>query len=89
MNKVPQLRVILLGLVAGLRAVGSVMMLMGLVMFLYAIIGFVFFGTNDPAHFGGVAIGMLTLFRTATLASWGGFGSRPRARVRSRPRRAK
>ena len=70
MNKVPQLRVILLGLVAGLRAVGSVMMLMGLVMFLYGIVGNLYFGANDPANFGGVAIAILTLFRVSTLAGW-------------------
>ena len=71
MSKLPQLRVILMGLVAGMRAVSSIMLLMGLVVFLYAIIGRIYFGANDPSHYGTVLIGMLTLFRVATLASWG------------------
>lgn len=28
------------------------------------------FGENDPVHFGGVGIAMLTLFQVSTLASW-------------------
>ena len=71
MSKLPQLRVILMGLVAGMRAVSSIMLLMWLVIFLYAIIGRIYFGVNDPSHYGTVLIGMLTLFRVATLASWG------------------
>ena len=52
-------------------AVTSIMMLLMLMIFLYAIVGVTYFGANDPSHFGGVGIAMLTLFRTATLASWG------------------
>jgi hypothetical protein len=70
MNKVPQLRVVLLGLVAGLRAVSSIMLLMLLVMFLFSIVGNVLFGENDPAHFHRVETGILTLFQVSTLASW-------------------
>ena len=70
MNKVPQLRVVLLGLVAGLRAVSSIMLLMLLVMFLFSICGNVLFGENDPAHFHRVETGILTLFQVSTLASW-------------------
>ena len=71
MNKISQLRIILLGLVAGMRAVGPIMLLMLLIMFLFSIIGNLAFGKNDPAHFSNVQIGMLTLFKVATLASWG------------------
>jgi hypothetical protein len=63
MNKVPQLRVVLLGLIAGLRAVSSIMLLMLLVMFLFSITGNVLFGENDPAHFHSVETGILTLFQ--------------------------
>ena len=57
------LKEILLGLVAGVRAVSSIMLLMFVVIFLYAIAGRIFFGENDPVHFGSVAIGMLSLFQ--------------------------
>ena len=70
MNKLEELKGILLGLVAGLAAVASIMLLLLLVMFLYAIAGLVLFGENDPFHFGGVGRAMLTLFQVATLAGW-------------------
>ena len=63
MNKLPQLRVILLGMLAGCSAVGSIMLLMLLVIFLYAVAGIVFFSENDPAHFGNVPSAMLALFQ--------------------------
>ena len=70
MNKLEELRGILLGLAAGLSAVASIMLLLLLVIFLYAIAGIVLFGENDPFHFGGVGRAMLTLFQVATLAGW-------------------
>ena len=71
MNKVPQLRGRLLGLVAAVRARSAGDDLVGLVMFLYGIVGeSQYLGANDPANFGGVAIAILTLFRVSTLAGW-------------------
>ena len=71
MNKVPQLRAIVLGVVAGIQAVSAIMALLLLLIFVFAIAGSVFFGQNDPGHFGTVPQAMLTLFQHATLASWG------------------
>jgi hypothetical protein len=67
---VPQLRVILLGLIAGVKAVSAIMLVQFLIMYIFAIVGCVLFKENDPGHFGGVGEAMLTLFRTATLADW-------------------
>ena len=52
MGKVEELRVLLLGLVAGIRAVTAIMILLMLVIFLYAVVGVLYFSDNDPAHFG-------------------------------------
>ena len=38
--------------------------------YLFAILGCLLFGTNDPAHFGDVKIAMVSLFQVSTLASW-------------------
>lgn len=38
-------------------------MLLLLVVYIYAILGTLLFGFNDPAHFGSVSISMLTLFQ--------------------------
>ena len=69
--KFEEVRVILLGLFAGMRAVNPIMLLMLVVIFFWAILGKLIFSENDPAHFGHIGISMLTLFQVATLASWG------------------
>ena len=48
MVKLPQLRVILLGLFAGLRAVKAILFVLLLLMFVFAIAGCTLFGANDP-----------------------------------------
>ena len=67
---VPQLRMIFLGLLGGLRSIGYICVLLLLVMYIYGIAGFYAFTPNDPVHFGNLAVSMLTLFRTATLEDW-------------------
>lgn len=69
-TRIPELRCILLGLFAGITAVGSILILLSLVTYLFAIVGVLLFGVNDPGHFGSVGQAMLTLFQCATLASW-------------------
>ena len=67
---VQQLRVIIIGLVSGLKSVVYIVMLLFLVVYIFAIMGCIFFGSNDPARFGTVPSSMLTLFQVSTLASW-------------------
>ena len=45
-------------------------MLLFLVIYLFAIMGCLFFGINDTARFGTVPTSMLSLFQVSTLASW-------------------
>ena len=70
MVKVPSLRVLTLGLVAGIKACSAIMLLLSLIMFLFAIVGVQVFGANDPAHFGSTVRAMLSLFVCATLSAW-------------------
>ena len=70
-GKFQELQVILKGFSEGLSAVGSIMLMMVLVMFMFAVVGKQMLGKNDPVKFGTVPVAMLTLFQVATLASWG------------------
>jgi len=69
-KSVPQLRVIMAGLGEGLESVIYIVMLLFLVIYLFAILGCLLFGVNDPVHFGSVPIAMVSLFQVSTLASW-------------------
>jgi hypothetical protein len=67
---VPQLQVIVSGLVTGLKSVTYIVMLLLLMIYMCAILACLFFGANDPGRFGSVAMSMLSLFQVSTLASW-------------------
>ena len=69
---VEQLRVIVSGLIMGLKSVSYIVMLLMLIIYICAILACLFFGENDPARFGSVAMAMLSLFQVSTLASWTG-----------------
>ncbi|KAH8068061.1 low voltage-gated calcium channel [Aureococcus anophagefferens] len=70
LNRSAETRRVLYGIIAGFKAMASIVVLLGLIMFLYAIIGVKSFGENDPAHFGTVPIAMLTLFVASTCSDW-------------------
>ena len=64
-GKVKQLQVIVMGLAKGLGSVSYIMILMLLVFYLFAVLGVQCFRKNDPFHFGGLGIAMISLFRAA------------------------
>ena len=70
LNRTPETRRVLYGIIAGCRAMVSIIVLLTMIMFLYAIIGVRSFGENDPAHFGTVPVAMLTLFVASTCSDW-------------------
>jgi voltage-gated sodium channel len=61
----PVLRVIVVGLIQGIKSVVYIVVLLLLVVYIFAILGTMLFGINDPVHFGNVAISMLTLFQVS------------------------
>eukprot|EP00602_Paraphysomonas_sp_CaronLab_P011043 CAMPEP_0185021914 /NCGR_PEP_ID=MMETSP1103-20130426/4615_1 /TAXON_ID=36769 /ORGANISM="Paraphysomonas bandaiensis, Strain Caron Lab Isolate" /LENGTH=879 /DNA_ID=CAMNT_0027553709 /DNA_START=140 /DNA_END=2780 /DNA_ORIENTATION=- len=69
-RKVPQLRMIMTGLMGGLKSIVYIVILLLLVFYLYAIAGIFFFRKNDPWHFRSIAISLTTLFRLSTLSNW-------------------
>lgn len=69
-KKIPALQMIVQGLTGGLSSIGYILVLLFLVYYLFAVVGFYFFGENDPFHFGNIPMAMITLFRCSTLDSW-------------------
>eukprot|EP00620_Florenciella_sp_RCC1587_P007469 CAMPEP_0182582422 /NCGR_PEP_ID=MMETSP1324-20130603/52503_1 /TAXON_ID=236786 /ORGANISM="Florenciella sp., Strain RCC1587" /LENGTH=486 /DNA_ID=CAMNT_0024798879 /DNA_START=122 /DNA_END=1578 /DNA_ORIENTATION=- len=70
LNKIKQLNIIVHGLATGLQHCVYIFVLMMIVFYMFAVIAVIFFGDNDPAHFGNIAVAMLTLFRCSTLEDW-------------------
>jgi len=70
LNKVEQLRIIIHGLVHGMQSVVYIFVVMIVIFYMFSVVAVQCFGENDPAHFGNIAISMLTLFRCATLEDW-------------------
>jgi voltage-gated sodium channel len=69
-KNVPELKVIVIGLIAGLRSVVYIVALLILVIYLYAVLGVIVLSDNDRANFGDVPLAMMTLFQVSTLTSW-------------------
>ena len=69
-SAVRDLRLIVAALVRSIPSVGHVIMLMSIVVYIYAIMGFHLFHVHDPEHWGSLAISLLTLFNIITLDGW-------------------
>ncbi len=69
-STIRDLRLIVTALVRSIPSVGHVMLLMGIVVYIYAIIGFHLFGEHDPENWRDLGISLLTLFNIVTLEGW-------------------
>ena len=69
-SAVPELRLIVDTLVKSLPSMANVVMLMGVIFYIYAIAGYHLFHAHDPQHWANVGISLLTLFRIVTLEDW-------------------
>lgn len=58
-KNVPELKVIVVGLIVGLKSVGYIVALLLLSIYLFAVLGVIAFGENDPANFGKVPVAMV------------------------------
>ncbi|SEH89840.1 voltage-gated sodium channel [Halobacillus karajensis] len=74
---VPSLKRLTSALFLAIPAIGSVTVLMGIIFYVYAIIGTSFFGEVAPEYFGDVGLSALTLFQVFTLESWASGVFRP------------
>lgn len=66
----PQLRLIVSTMFRSIPSLGHVGLLLGLLLYIYAVIGVELFGASDPAHWGTLGRALLTLFQVLTLEGW-------------------
>ena len=66
----PELRLIIGTMLRSIPSMGHVIMLLGLLLYVYAILGFHLFAEADPEHWGTLGTALLTLFQMLTLEGW-------------------
>jgi voltage-gated sodium channel len=66
----PELRLIIGTMVRSIPSMGHVIVLLTLLLYVYAVLGFHFFRVTDPAHWGSLGTALLTLFQMLTLEGW-------------------
>jgi len=67
---IPKLQILVGAILRSLPSMFYVTILLGLLFYIYAVMGVMFFRGNDPVHFGDLWTSMLTLFRVVTLEDW-------------------
>jgi len=67
---VPSLRRVVAGFVAALPGMGSIMFLLGLVFYVFAVMATKLYGTEFPEYFGDIGESLFTLFQVMTLEGW-------------------
>ncbi|TLS67480.1 ion transporter [Mariprofundus erugo] len=67
---IPELRLIVETLIRSIPSMGNIMLLMGVIFYIYAVAGQQLFHEHDPEHWRDLGISLLTLFRIVTLESW-------------------
>lgn len=69
-STIPELRLIITTLVRSIPSMGHVLMLMGVIFYIYAVAGYHLFHEHDPTHWRNLGMSLLTLFRVVTLEDW-------------------
>ena len=69
-STVKELRLIVATLVRSIPSMMHILILMGLIVYIYAIIGYQLFHEHDAQNWGGLGASLLTLFNILTLEGW-------------------
>ncbi|MGX9178499.1 ion transporter [Mesorhizobium sp. BHbdii] len=67
---VPSLRRVVTGFITALPGMGSIMLLLGLVFYVFAVMATKLYGSSFPELFGGIPESLFTLFQVMTLEGW-------------------
>jgi voltage-gated sodium channel len=67
---IPKLQMLVGALLNSVPSMGYITLLLFIQFYVFAVIGNVLFGMNDPEHFGNLHTSMLTLFQIVTLEGW-------------------
>ena len=66
----PRLRIVVMAVLNSIPAVFYNSVLLFLLMYLFGVFGVIFFGVNDPIHYGTIHAAIFTLYRSATCEDW-------------------
>jgi len=66
----PKLKLIVSALLKSIPSMGYVIMLIGILFYVYGVVGVFVFGGTDPLHFGDLHHAFVTLFEVLTLEGW-------------------
>lgn len=69
-SALPELRLIVATMLRSIPSLANVVVLLGLILYVYAIVGVSLFQGTDPAHWGSLGRAVLTLFEILTLEGW-------------------
>ena len=67
---IPSLRRLVDALLMTIPSLGNIMLLMGIIFYIFAVIGTMLFQDISPEYFGSLELSLLTLFQVVTLESW-------------------
>jgi voltage-gated sodium channel len=67
---VPKLQLLVSSLLKSIPSLAYVGLLLGVLFYVYAVMGVFMFRGNDPVHFQDLSTALLTLFRVVTLEDW-------------------
>jgi voltage-gated sodium channel len=65
-----ELRLIVGTMLRSIPSMGHVVLLLGVLMYIYGIVGFYLFHADDPTHWGTLGVALLSLFQVITLEGW-------------------
>lgn len=74
---IPSLQKMIMALLKTIPALGNIIFLMGLIFYIFAVMGTMFFKEIAPEYFGTLHMSFLTLFQVVTLESWASGVMRP------------
>ena len=67
---IPELKKIIEAILASIKRVFYVSLLLFIIMYIYATMGSILFGEDDPDKWSDLGISLITLFQVLTLSSW-------------------
>ncbi|WP_422122411.1 ion transporter [Planococcus sp. X10-3] len=74
---IPSLRRVVAALFMAIPTITSVILLMSIIFYVYAVIGTFFYASVEPEFFGNLGLSFITLFQVFTLESWASGVFRP------------
>ncbi len=80
-SAVPELRLIVDTMLGSLRSMGHIALLLGLLLYVYGVLGYHLFHHIDPEHWGSLGVAIGTLFQILTLEGWVEIQARSQAAV--------